>query len=52
MTAWDEYKKLTPAIFKRALKRPVVVDGRRIFSKEQFIKDGIIYKGIGYRGVT
>lgn len=52
MTAWDEYKKLTPAIFKRALKRSVVVDGRRVFSKEQFIKAGIVYKGIGYRGAT
>lgn len=49
-TAWGEYKKITPDVLKKNMKRPILIDGRRIFSKEQFIKEGIIYKGIGYSG--
>lgn len=48
-TSWDEYKKLTPAIFKKQMANPLVIDGRRIFSKDQFIAAGVVYKGIGYR---
>jgi UDPglucose 6-dehydrogenase/GDP-mannose 6-dehydrogenase len=47
VTAWDEYKKLTPDIFKKAMKTPIVIDGRRIYDKEIFTKAGIAYEGIG-----
>lgn len=50
MTAWDDYKKLDPSTFKKLMKTPVVVDGRRIFSPDKFLQAGIIYKGIGYCG--
>jgi UDPglucose 6-dehydrogenase/GDP-mannose 6-dehydrogenase len=47
VTAWNQYKKLSPQFFKKNMKRPVVVDGRRIYDKNKFLKTGIIYKGIG-----
>lgn len=48
ITAWEEYKKLKPIDFKNKMKKPIVIDGRRIFEKDIFEKEGIIYKGIGY----
>lgn len=50
ITAWEEYTKLTPQFFKQYMKHPIVIDGRRIYPKEQFMQEGIIYKGIGYSG--
>lgn len=47
LTAWDEYKKLTPDVFRKKMRKPVLIDGRRVFEKEYFEKSGIIYKGIG-----
>lgn len=47
MTSWDEYKKINPKLLKKKMKKPVVIDGRRMFSKKDFISEGIIYKGIG-----
>lgn len=48
VTAWDEYKKLTPLIFKKLMKKPIVIDGRRFFDRSRFEDSGIIYRGIGY----
>lgn len=48
MTAWEEYKKIRPLKFKKEMASPVIIDGRRIFSKNEFIAAGIIYKGIGF----
>ncbi len=47
VTAWAEYAKLTPQFFKENMKKPIVIDGRRIYDKNSFKKAGIIYKGIG-----
>lgn len=47
VTAWDEYGKYLPEVFVKNMKSPIIVDGRRIFNKEKFEKEGIIYKGIG-----
>ncbi len=47
ITSWKEYIKLTPVFFKRLMKNPIVIDGRRIYDKRLFQKAGIIYKGIG-----
>lgn len=47
VTSWQEYAKLTPKIFKKKMKQPIVVDGRRIYNKQTFLDAGIIYKGIG-----
>ncbi len=47
-TAWNVYAKLKPKFFKDHMKQPIIIDGRRIFAKELFIKEGIKYKGIGF----
>ncbi len=47
VTAWEEYIKLTPQFFKKNMKNPIVIDGRRIYDKDLFLNSGIIYKGIG-----
>lgn len=47
MTAWDEYKKLNPEFFKKLMKKAIVIDGRRIYKKTEFISAGINYQGIG-----
>ncbi|OGE32343.1 hypothetical protein A3D83_03555 [Candidatus Daviesbacteria bacterium RIFCSPHIGHO2_02_FULL_41_10] len=47
ITSWAEYIKLTPQFFKKHMKIPIVIDGRRIYDKNSFLNAGIIYKGIG-----
>lgn len=47
VTSWEEYVTLTPQFFKKHMKNPIVIDGRRIYDKRLFQTAGIIYKGIG-----
>lgn len=47
ITSWEEYTNLTPHFFKKHMKNPIVIDGRRIYDKRLFQTAGIIYKGIG-----
>jgi len=48
VTDWKEYTYITPATFKKLMRRPVVIDGRRIYDPEKMIKAGIEYYGVGY----
>jgi len=36
ITEWDEFKKLTPDDFKKQMKTPNLVDGRRVFDYDVF----------------
>jgi len=36
ITEWDDFKKLTPDDFKKQMKTPNLVDGRRVFDYEVF----------------
>lgn len=47
LTSWDEYKRLTPQIFKKYMNNPVLIDGRRIYNGDIFNMAGVVYKGIG-----
>ncbi len=48
-TDWDEYKNISPQEYRKYMKNPVVIDGRRIYSDpNELIKHGIKYYGIGY----
>ena len=47
VTSWDEYAKLSPDFFRKNMKQPIVIDGRRIYDKNSFLEAGVIYKGIG-----
>jgi len=46
VTEWDEFKQLTPDDFINHMKKPIVIDGRRIYNPEQFSRK-LTYKAIG-----
>ena len=48
LTDWPEYKALTAETFKKYLKHPIVIDGRRIYDPHEFYRAGIRYYGVGY----
>jgi UDPglucose 6-dehydrogenase/GDP-mannose 6-dehydrogenase len=47
VTAWDEFKKIKPKEFIKLMKRPVIIDGRRLYDREEVESYEIIYTGIG-----
>ena len=38
VTEWEEFKKLTPEDFTKNMKRPILVDGRRLYDPETYSK--------------
>ena len=46
VTEWDEFKKLKPEDFKKVMKKPIIIDGRRIYDANEFRKI-VTYKAIG-----
>ena len=46
-TAWDEFRELKPADFKKLMASPVVIDGRRIYDHARFEKGGVMIATIG-----
>ncbi len=47
VTAHSEYRKLDHNKIKKLMKAPIIIDGRNIFDKEDMIKKGFIYRGVG-----
>ena len=47
MTRWDQFKEITAPELMALMKRPFLVDTRRMLKKEHFVS--IEYAGIGYR---
>jgi UDPglucose 6-dehydrogenase len=47
VTEWNEFRNLDLARLKRAMRRPVVVDGRNIYDPAQMRRLGFVYRGIG-----
>lgn len=45
LTEWDEYKKLEPKILKKLMKKPNIVDARRILEPKKF--EGLSFRAIG-----
>ena len=45
VTEWKEFKNIKPKDFTRLMKRPLIIDCRRIFSKKKFNK--LEYHAIG-----
>ncbi|RLF09359.1 MAG: UDP-glucose 6-dehydrogenase, partial [Thermoprotei archaeon] len=39
VTEWDEFKELSPGFFKELMRRPLVVDGRRIYDPKLFKRE-------------
>jgi UDPglucose 6-dehydrogenase len=46
ITEWEEFKSLSPEVFKKHMKTPNLVDGRRIYDYEEFNKS-LPFRAIG-----
>jgi UDPglucose 6-dehydrogenase len=46
ITEWDEFKTLTPEVFKNTMKEPNLIDGRRIYPFKQFSEE-LSFRAIG-----
>ncbi|MFX1288308.1 MAG: nucleotide sugar dehydrogenase, partial [Promethearchaeota archaeon] len=46
ITEWDDFKKLTPEEFKKYMKTPNLVDGRRLYEYERF-NSALQFRAIG-----
>jgi len=49
LTAWDEFKKLDLKRIKKLLNKPLIIDGRNMFSPEKMKALGFKYVSIGRR---
>ena len=47
LTEWKEFRLPTWAVIKKAMKRPLVIDGRNIFDSEDLEENGFEYHCIG-----
>ncbi len=45
-TEWEEFRSLRPEDFRRLMRTPVVIDGRRIYDPEEFSRE-LTYRAIG-----
>ncbi len=48
MTEWNDFKQIDFARLKRAMARPLIVDGRNIYSRAKLEALGFEYHGIGH----
>ena len=46
ITEWDEFKKLSPDDFKKQMKTPNLVDGRRLYDYDKF-NGALPFRAIG-----
>jgi len=49
---WEEIKNLKAEDFKKLLKNPIVIDGRRSYDPNELIKNGVTYRGIGWKNLS
>ena len=47
LTEWKEFRLPTWAVIKKAMRRPLVIDGRNIFDSEELAENGFEYHCIG-----
>jgi UDPglucose 6-dehydrogenase len=47
VTEWDEFKKLRASDFRSRMRKPLVVDGRRIYERAEFIEAGVEFYAVG-----
>jgi UDPglucose 6-dehydrogenase len=48
VTAWPEYRKITPIDFRRLMRQPIVIDGRGLYDPTELARAGVMWRGIGY----
>ncbi len=47
MTEWNEFKHLDMARIKKAMRQPILIDGRNIYDVEEMQSLGFVYRGMG-----
>lgn len=48
VTAWLEYRDISPVDFVRLMTRPLVIDGRGIYEPAAMAAAGVVWRGVGY----
>lgn len=51
ITEWDEFKSLKPNFFKKLMKTPIIIDGRKIYDVSTFSKETTLLQ-IGYKPLS
>ena len=49
VTEWNEFRTPDFALMKKLMRSPVIFDGRNIYNREELLKMGFTYYGIGRR---
>ena len=49
---WKEIRDIKADDFKRLLRKPIVVDGRRTYDPQELLDNGVKYLGIGWKNQT
>ena len=52
LTDWDEFRSLDLAELHKALRYPIVIDGRNLFSPDAMAEHGFIYTSVGRPDVS
>jgi len=47
VTEWPEFENLEPKVFVEKMRRPVVIDGRRVYDPVEFRNAGVEFRAIG-----
>ena len=47
MTDWNEFKHLAMARIKKAMRQPILIDGRNIYDVQEMQSLGFVYRGMG-----
>jgi UDPglucose 6-dehydrogenase len=47
VTEWDQFKKLRASDFRTRMRKPLVVDGRRIYDRAEFTTAGVEFHAVG-----
>lgn len=47
MTEWNEFKHLAMSQIKKAMRQPILIDGRNVYDVEEMQSLGFVYRGMG-----
>lgn len=47
VTEWDEFKRIPPSAFVERMRRPLLIDGRRIYDATKFTRAGVEFLAVG-----
>ncbi len=47
VTEWDEFRSISASTFFREMRTPFVIDGRRVYDADEFLRAGVRFTAIG-----